>query len=370
MRQLGVGSECGYASMIHLDRIHGGSAPEGVLDFSASINPVGPPPAALDAYHASIANISSYPPAYPHHLEEALAGWLGVEPEWVLAGNGSTQLIYLMARVLKPRHPVIATPTFSELANSLIVEGIKPRALNTTSECNFRLDPEAVIRCLRDGADAILIGRPNSPTGTIATMDEAAEIAMECERRSSWCVFDEAFIDFVQGARSGVEFVEKNHKVIVLRSLTKIFAIPGLRVGCAVGHPDAIGKLRDAIEPWSVNAVADRVTLACLDVAEEFVQETKDFVAVEVTRIADALSRVPRIRVFPSVANFMMMEIADKPIPGAFGKHMLDHGIRIRDLRTLPGCREGQYRIGIRARSEDDYLLEVARSWTPRKLTL
>src|SRR5580658_7169242 len=155
MRQLGVGSECGYASMIHLDRIHGGSAPEGVLDFSASINPVGPPPAALDAYHASIANISSYPPAYPHHLEAALAGWLGVEPETVLAGNGSTQLLYLLARILKPQRPAIVIPTFSEIANSLIMEGITPRALNTKGDENFRLDPQAVVRCLRDGADAI-----------------------------------------------------------------------------------------------------------------------------------------------------------------------------------------------------------------------
>jgi threonine-phosphate decarboxylase len=213
--------------MIRIDRVHGGNRSDGVLDFSASINPLGPPRAALDAYHAAVAHIASYPPAYSHHLEAALAGWLGVEPEWVLAGNGSTQLIYLLARVLKPRLPLIVSPTFSELANSLIIEGIEPRALNITSDCNFQLRSEAAIKCLRDGADAIFIGRPNSPTGTILKIDEAAEIATASERHDSWCVLDEAFIDFVQGARSGVEFVEKNRKIIVLRSLTKIFAIPG-----------------------------------------------------------------------------------------------------------------------------------------------
>jgi threonine-phosphate decarboxylase len=350
--------------MIRIDRVHGGNPADGVLDFSASINPLGPPRGALDAYHATVANIASYPPAYPRHLEDVLAGWLGVQPECVLAGNGSTHLIYLLARVLKPRLPVIVTPTFSELANSLIIERIEPRALNTTSECNFQLHPDAAIKCLRDGADAIFIGRPNSPTGTILKIDEAAEIATACERRDSWCVFDEAFIDFVQGARSGVELVEKNRKVIVLRSLTKIFALPGLRVGCVVGHPDAIGKLRDAIEPWSVNVVANHVTRACLDVADGFVRDTREFVSFEVARMAHALSRLPGIHVFPSVANFMMMQVEGEIIPGAFGKHMLDHGIGIRDLRGLPGCQGGLYRIGIRSKSDNDQLLMATSSWT------
>ena len=349
--------------MIRIDRVHGGNPSEGVIDFSASVNPLGPPRAALDAYHASVADIASYPPAYSQHLEAALAGWLGVEPECVLTGNGSTQLIYLLARVLKPRLPVIVTPTFSEIANSLIVEGIEPRALNTTSDCNFQLYPEAAIKCVRDGAGAIFIGRPNSPTGTILRIDEAAEIATACERRDSWCVFDEAFIDFVQDARSSIAFAEKNPKVIVFRSLTKIFALPGLRVGCVVGHPNTIGKLRDAIEPWSVNAVADHVTRACLGVADGFVRETREFVSVEVARMTEALSQLPGIHVFPSVANFMMMDVEGEPVPGAFGKHLLEHGIGIRDLRGLPGCRVGLYRIGIRSKLDNDRFLKATRAW-------
>jgi threonine-phosphate decarboxylase len=228
----------------------------------------------------------------------------------------------------------------------------------------FPLYPEAAIKSLRDGADAIFVGRPNSPTGTILKIDDAAEIATACERRDSWCVFDEAFIDFVQHARSSVALAEKNRKCVVLRSLTKIFALPGLRVGCVVGHPDAIGKLRDAIEPWSVNAVADHVTRACLEVADGFVRETREFVSAEVARMADALSQLPGLHVFPSVANFMMMEVEGELIPGAFGKHMLEHAIKVRDLRRLPGCRPGLYRIGIRSKSDNDRFLAATRAWT------
>jgi threonine-phosphate decarboxylase len=346
--------------MIGIDRIHGGNPPAGVLDFSASINPLGPPRAALEAYHASVVDLASYPPAYPRHLEAALAGWLEVAPEAVLAGNGSTQLIYLLARVLKPRFPVVVTPTFSEIANSLILAGIEPHALHTSSDNDFRLDPEVAFKRLRDGADAIFIGRPNSPTGTILPMDAVVAIANECERRASWCVFDEAFIDFTQGAPSAVAFAAENHKVIVLRSLTKIFALPGLRSGCAVGHPDTMQKLRDAIEPWSVNAVADHVTRACLGVADAFIRETRRFVAVEVARLANELSRLPGLRVFPTAANFIMMEVAGELRPGAFGRRMLEQGIRVRDLRGLPGCRPGLYRIGLRSQADNDRFLKAA----------
>lgn len=351
--------------MIPIDRIHGGHHADGALDFSTSINPLGPPLAAREAYRSALADISGYPPAYSLDLEAALAKWLGVEPEMVLAGNGTTQLIYLLARVLKSRAPVVVTPTFSEIANSLNVAGIEPRALNTRSDEGFRFHPEAAIQCLREGADAVFIGRPNSPTGTMVTLDEAAAIAGECRRRDAWCVFDEAFIDFARDPGSAVAFAKTNRKALVLRSLTKIFALPGLRAGCVIGHPDALGKLRAAIEPWSVNAVAERVTRACLDVADLFIKETREVVFIEMDRVADALSRLDGIRVFPSVANFMMMDLANEAIPGAFGKHLLEGGIAVRDLHSLPGCRAGLYRLGIRSKSDNDRFLEVASSWAP-----
>ena len=170
----------------------------------------------------------------------------------------------------------------------------------------------------------------------------------------------EAFIDFAQDHRSAIAIARTNRKVIVLRSLTKIFALPGLRVGCVAGHPETIEKLRDAIEPWSVNAVADRVGRACLEVADAFIRETRRFVTVEMARLANELARLPGIRVFPSAANFMMMEIEEEPSPGAFGKRMIEQGIRIRDLRGLPGCRPGLYRIGIRSQADNDRFLKAA----------
>ena len=254
---------------ILIDPTHGGAAPPGVLDFSASLNPLGPPPQALTAYHDAAALIARYPSPYPRDLAARLAQRHRAAPENVLVGNGSTQLIHLLARTLGPRRPFVAIPTFSEIANAMILAGAAPDALPTCRERGFAIEIEQAERALERSADAIFIGRPNSPTGAMLSNDDAAEIAARCSRRRCWCVFDEAFMDFAGEEHSAIRMVADNPHVIVVRSLTKMFAIPGLRLGYLVAARDVARRLREAIEPWSVNVVAEHVGIACLDVAEE-----------------------------------------------------------------------------------------------------
>ncbi len=152
----------------------------------------------------------------------------------MLAGNGSTQLIYVLARVLKLRSPRVAIPTFSEIANALIASGSRPLPIETVARDNFHLGLDEVAAALENGADGIFLGRPNSPTGNLLSFDDALAIATECQRHGAWCVFDEAFIEFAGDAHSAIELRADFPKLIVLRSLTKIFAIPGLRLGYLV----------------------------------------------------------------------------------------------------------------------------------------
>ena len=174
-------------------------------------------------------------------------------------GNGSTQLIHLLARTLRPRRPFVAIPTFSEIANAMIVAGTAPSAMPAHREHGFAIEIEQAGRALEQGADAIFIGRPNSPTGAMLSIGDAAEIAARCSSRGCWCVFDEAFIDFAGEDHSAIRLAAEDSHVIVLRSLTKMFAIPGLRLGYLVASRDAARRLREAIEPWSVNVVAEPV---------------------------------------------------------------------------------------------------------------
>ncbi len=346
-----------------IDRTHGGDAPRGVLDFSASLNPLGPPPEAVAAYHEAAALIARYPSPYPHDLAARLARRHRVAPDNVVVGNGSTQLIHLLARTLRPLRPFVAIPAFSEFANAMIVAGAAPCATMAKRERGFAIEIEQIARALEQGADAIFIGRPNSPTGAMLSLGDAAEIAARCSSRGCWCVFDEAFIDFTGEEHSAIRLAAQEPRVVVLRSLTKMFAIPGLRLGYLVAGRDVARPLREAIEPWSVNVVAEHVGVACLEVAGDFAAQSRALIETERAHLAHALASIGGIHAFASSANFLMLEVAEHGRAVGFTQHMLSRGIAVRDLRDLPGCGPGMYRAAVRLREENEQLIAAARTY-------
>lgn len=346
-----------------IDRTHGGNAPRGVLDFSASLNPLGPPPAALAAYHEAAGFIARYPVPYPDDLAERLARRHRVAPDNIVVGNGSTQLIYLLARVLRPRRPFVAIPTFSEIANAMIVAGLAPSAIAARRELDFAIEVEQVARALDDGADAIFIGRPNSPTGAMLSIGDAAEVAARCSSRGCWCIFDEAFIDFAGEEHSALRLAAENPHAMVLRSLTKMFAIAGLRLGYLAANREVARRVREACEPWSVNVAAERVADACLEVGEDFAARSRALIAAERAHFFSALAPIGGIHVFASSANFLMLEVAENGRGGGFAQHMLSHGIAVRDLQRLPGCEAGMYRVAVRLREDNERLVAAARTY-------
>jgi threonine-phosphate decarboxylase len=245
----------------------------------------------------------------------------------------------------------------------MIVAGAAPGAIPTCCESGFAIEVEQAQCTLEKSADAIFIGRPNSPTGAMLSNGDAAEIAARCSRRGCWCVFDEAFIDFAGEEYSAIRLAADNPHVIVLRSLTKMFSIPGLRLGYLVAGRDVARRLREAIEPWSVNVVAERVGHACLDVAEEFAGQSRALIATERAYLFCALNSIEGIRVFVSSANFLMLEVAEAGRAIGFAQHMLSRGIAVRDLRDLPGCGAGMYRIAVRLREENEQLIAAAQTY-------
>jgi threonine-phosphate decarboxylase len=348
---------------LEIDRTHGGDAPPGVLDFSASLNPLGPPPKALAAYHEAAAFIARYPSPYPDDLATRLARRHRIAPDNVVVGNGSTQLIHLLARTLRARRPFVAIPAFSEFANAMLVAGVAPCATIAKRERGFAIEIEQIARALDQAADAIFIGRPNSPTGAMLSLGDAAEIAARCSSHGCWCVFDEAFIDFAGEEHSAIRLAAQDSRVIVLRSLTKMFAIPGLRLGYLVAGRDVARRLREAIEPWSVNVVAERVGAACLEVAEDCAARSRALIETERAYLARALASIEGIHAFASCVNFLMLEAGERGRAAGFAQHMLARGIAVRDLRDLPGCGPGMYRVAVRLHEENEQLIAAARTY-------
>lgn len=355
------------AAPIPFDPEHGGVVRPGVIDFSASINPLGPPPAALDAYHEAAAEIQLYPPAYPDELARRIAQWVGVAPRELIVGNGSTHLIHLFARLYPIHFPYIAIPTFSEIANAFTLNGRAPCAIELDRDNGFVPRVEQITNAMNHRAGAIFVGRPNSPTGSMVSLAQAEDLVRECERFHALCVLDEAFIDFAGRRESAVEIIRswparRRKGLIIIGSLTKIFAIPGLRVGYMIAPPEIAAEMRRHVEPWSINSVAVKVALACLDNADEFARITREFVAGERDYLSAQIAALGGITAFPSSANFMMIEVVEDGREN-FGRFMLGRGAAVRDLRNLPGCRPGLYRVAVRTRDDNDCLIAAAREY-------
>jgi threonine-phosphate decarboxylase len=347
---------------ITFDRHHGGVDISGALiDFSVSTNPFGAPPAVIDAYHRAAATIGVYPEPYAATLTTAIANHLNVAPVNVLVGNGSTQLFYLIARVLRARRPFVVIPTFSEIANSLLAMAAAPRSVMLRRDRDFQFDLGDICRGLADGADALFLGRPNSPTGTTVDLAMVSAIAERCAASRCWCVIDEAFIDFADDPASAVALIKEFERMIVVRSMTKLYAIPGLRLGYLVASADIVGELARALEPWSVSGPAAAVGIVCLAQPDGWREEIRGAIRAERGFLTQQLATFPGLAVYPSSANFLMFNMRTGG-QRVFSSHMRECGIVVRDLAALPGAGPGLYRIAVRSRSDNLLLLEAVRS--------
>jgi threonine-phosphate decarboxylase len=356
-----------------LDRIHGGDvdgwarsaglAAGDILDFSASINPLGPPVSARKAFVKSYGEISRYPDPYGAKLKEALAERHGMNPAEVLVGNGSTQLIYLLCAALRPRKALIVGPAFSEYANALALAGAEIRTLPLCADDGFRFSTDRLMAAWENDCDIVFLATPNSVTGRLIPKAEIEKIARAAFARKSLVVVDEAFIDFVE-VESGKILVRQNPYLIVLRSLTKYFALPGLRLGYLLAEASRTTQLAAYQEPWSVNGPALNVALACLQDAS-FTTKTKRWLERERQFLADRLNAIEELHAFASRTNFLLVKIekagVDTPQLRSF---LLGRRILVRDCASFAGLGGDYFRVAVKRRKDNLRLLAALKEWT------
>src|SRR5262249_41104403 len=305
-----------------LDREHGGDVhawaqracinPAEIIDFSASINPLGPPALARKAFQKSYKEVMRYPEPYGEDLKEALAKHHGMKPAEILVGNGSTQLIYLLCSALRPRKALIVAPAFSEHANALKLAGAKVRLLSLGIDDRFEFSTEKFMTAWgKDGGIAFLT-TPNSITGQLIPRAEVEKIARIALLERRFLVIDEAFIDFVE-AESVKQLVRYNPYLIILRSLTKYYALPGLRLGYLLAHPRRVAQFAAYLEPWSVNGPAQKVAFACL-ADRNFRLKTERWLRRERNFLTQALISLKSFQPYPSIANFLLVRIANNAV--------------------------------------------------------
>jgi histidinol-phosphate aminotransferase len=339
--------------------VHGGLKPgdlrllglnvEDVVDFSASINPLGPPSRVWEAM--ARVDLSSYPDPECTALREALSAKLGVGPECITIGNGSTELIHLVARgclgpgAVGSNRVFILSPTFGEYEAACRLAGANVTFLPSDEDRGFQWDIDHVCRVIRDERPGLVfVCNPNNPTGVYLERSAVSRLA-EAVGDDGLLVLDEAYISFVDGAWDALACLgisRDTSNVVLLRSMTKDYALTGLRLGYGVAS-EQVSRLMSAYQPgWSVNSLAQAAGLAALsddahlDKSRECVRQGKAYLRQELTALG--------LRVPPDAANFLLIDVGDGARVRA---GLLRQGVCVRDCASfgLP-----QYiRVGVRA---------------------
>ncbi len=347
-----------HGGNIHVFARELGLAPEDLLDFSASINPLGLPKGARAAYRQAVRRIAHYPEPYAESLTQALAEYHGLAPTQIVVGNGSTQLIYALVRTLAARRVLLLAPLFSEYRTALQASGVKVD--------HFLLRPPAFALVLERLAqvlteqhyDAVVITNPNSPTGVLTQRTCLEEAIRLCQRVGTKLIVDEAFVDWHEEA-SLKHVAVRSPQVIVLRSLTKFFALPGLRVGYALGQAATLKPLRSHIEPWSVNVMAQEIGRACLQ-DRAFIVRSRAFMEKERTWLHARLQAVPGLTVFPSSANFLLLRIDKQKMSARRLADLLaSKRLLVRDCGNFYGLGRQFVRVAVRRRADNRRLVDV-----------
>lgn len=333
-----------------------GLAAEDIIDFSASINPLGLPEWFRPLISHSIGSLTHYPDPDCAALIGAISARYGIKEGEIIAGNGSTEILYLIPLVIEASHSVVPVPAYSDYAQTSELSGLAVERVFMKEERGFMPDL-SVIESHLAGNDLVFIGQPNNPTGFICDPDELRDMALR--NGSTTFVVDEAFADFVENMDSLTRRRPTN--VIVLLSFTKFFAIPGLRLGCAVADPAVIARIRKFMPLWSVNTFAQAVGQAALADAE-YARKSKEYVREERKSLTAELQSIPGLYVYPGKANFLMVRIDRSGINAPkLAQELIRTGIAIRVCENFDGLDSRFFRIAVRTTEENGRLCHALR---------
>lgn len=329
-----------------------GCSPSLIVDFSASINPLGPPPSAIAAIQASLDQLVHYPdPNYPE-LTQALADAHQVSPDWVLPGNGSAELLTWACRELAILDSVhLITPAFGDYLRAL--KAFEASVQSWPLALDEPLADKLPVAPVSSASAGLLLNNPHNPTGRLWTADTIEPWL----KQFALVVVDEAFMDFLwpDQQQSLIDRIERYPNLVILRSLTKFYSLPGLRLGYAIGHPDRLRRWQQWRDPWSVNVLAAAAAVAALG-DTEFQQQTWAWLPEARSTLLAGLIAVPGLSPFPGAANYVLVR-SDQSVVQIQRQLLQRHHVLIRDCMSFAELGDRFFRIAVRTPSENQQLL-------------
>lgn len=330
---------------------HGGYPPayKGFLDFSSNVNPLPFPRSIKSTKKEFWERIRYYPDPYCEDLKALLGKKLGISEEEIFLGAGSTELIYLVLRLINPKSTLIFFPTFSEYEKASMA--VNSDILSFKLSHDFSLpEPKGI------EVDVLFLCHPNNPTGNFLVRSKE-EIFLW---KAKYYIIDEAFIDFSSDENSFIPIFRKDKRIIVLRTFTKFFPLAGMRIGFVVAERSLVSELRRRSHPWRIPGLSSYLVEKFLK-DENFQKRTRDFVRKERGYLEKELRKLS-FKVYPSVTNFILFGLREGETSKTVSGELKKRRILVRDCSNFKGLDGEFLRICVRLRKENRILIQALKS--------
>jgi threonine-phosphate decarboxylase len=337
-----------------------GVAQSELIDFSASINPLGTPRHVILEIKKGLRNLIHYPDMNATKLREKLGSVYNIDQNSIICGNGCTELIHLVPRTMGFQKVLIVQPTFSDYERACRIA--RSECIVTyymlDRENNFDVGPQHLIdTAIKNGVEAVFICNPNNPTGRLLPHDDLLETAHSLRQQKIFLIVDESFIDFSSG-QSLADAVEKNPYIIVLKSLTKFYALAGLRLGYGVFPMHIAKMLKECKEPWTVNTLAQAAGIAALQ-ESNFKDRSMKLINGQKKTLEKGFKNLG-LKYIPSHANYYLLFTPDAP---QIMEQLENKGILVRSCANFKGLDHRYLRVAVKSARDNKILLKYLKEF-------
>ena len=334
---------------------------EDIIPFAGNVNPLGISPLLKKSMASHIESISEYPDRDYKELRSTLALYCNVPMEHIIVGNGATEMISLTMQLLRPKHALLLSPTYSEYTREIDLVGGHVEEYFLREDLDFKLDLNDLISKLTDDIDLLAICNPNNPTSSALNTEEITKILTHCKLHDIFVMIDETYVEFAPDIDtiSAVSLTTKFDNFMILRGTSKFFCAPGLRLGYGIcGNLAFLERMNSIKNPWTINTLAALAGEAMF-MDTDYIQTTKDYIQSERTRCIDILSKRDNLKIYPAYANFILVKLLDGTTSFEMFERCIKSGLMIRDCASFHGLDGEFIRFCIQKKEDNDRLLNL-----------
>ncbi|MFZ5762080.1 MAG: pyridoxal phosphate-dependent aminotransferase [Thermodesulfobacteriota bacterium] len=335
-----------------------GCAVGDLIDLSSNLTPFGTMPGIREALIAGLDEIRYLPESGSESLRALFAGRYGMDPSRVLAGNGTTEFIYAVPAAFGCDRALIVNPTYADYATACHWAGVPAESFALDPEQGFRLDLDALAAKLT-GGELVFLCNPNNPTGVLTPSAGIAELARQ--KPESLFLVDESYLPFTR--EPSLLSLGLPENLLLLFSASKIYGIPGLRLGFLAGSMGRIARLGERVKPWGVNRLAQLVGEYALSEGDAYCSEVVRFIEAERPRVMAALAALPGVAPIDGAANFILSRLTGPVRAPELKEALLRKRIMIRDCANFATLDDRYFRISLKEQATNDLVLAALRAF-------